>query len=119
NISGELFAGYHPVAVAQAIAGKDLFVQLATQVSRDLLFPGPGEEEKIEYHIRTWYTQELLSVIGKALKKEGVLMADILKPPESPEEGTQTYCPRCHCCYMVEEGECAECGIPLIVFSAS
>ncbi|MCP4131806.1 MAG: hypothetical protein GY754_12575, partial [bacterium] len=46
NISGELFAGYHPVAVAQAIAGKDLFVQLATQVSRDLLFPGPGEEEK-------------------------------------------------------------------------
>lgn len=110
-----LLEGFHPLAVARALADAGEFRGLARHTLRELRFPalpaGPaGEAEGMER-----FSRETMRELAEALVRRAGLDPDALLTPPPPLDATcHSYCPRCEDQFTALAGVCKDCGgIPL------
>src|ERR1043165_1255077 len=112
-LTRNLLAGYSPVVVASVLAGAGE-QQFVRAFVLDLQHPLKHEvvDQAAEQTMR-WAVNVCLEQIkqGRYLKPEDLLA------PSTREQDSLSYCPRCHCQYVVREGDCPDCpGVELITF---
>jgi hypothetical protein len=65
----------------------------------------------------TWTANEQLKVCLDQVKKGRYLKAEDLLAPSQREGNSISYCPRCHCQFVVGAGQCPDCpGVELVEF---
>jgi hypothetical protein len=96
-----LLGDKHPAAVIGALCSRDELVRYA----RRSLFAGEDEEGAGVY-------------ILEYLASKGVTPADLSRVPPRHDTSCTTYCPRCEAQYVISEGTCNDCSLPLVRFSS-
>ena len=113
----ELFAGFHPLAVARALCAEVEFRRIAARMLREFTYPIPGsvgEQQDAAAACEAWYRERLGAAMRRALRDAGCEPEELLAPPAASGPQSESYCPRCCQQYAVTGGTCADCGgIPL------
>lgn len=101
-IARDLFAGYHPLAVAAALLPHEDFREFAGEQLRACRFS--------EYP--AGYDGQMLErMMEQLIRRQGILTEELMRPRRR-EGNCVAYCPRCLAQYMKERSECADCGHP-------
>jgi len=116
-LTKNLLAQYSPIVLASVLPGSGE-KQFVRSVILDLKHPLRHEvtdadaEKTIE-----WTASEQLNVCMDQVKKGRYLKPQELLAPAQREENSISYCPRCRCQYVVNDGECPDCpGVELVDF---
>lgn len=116
----DVFAGLHPLTIARLLLVPDQFRTLAEFTLRDLHTPTLPERElqslPIEARaIESWFRSRiLLPQIEMFLADSGYSRETLLAAPDAGNDSdSRSYCPRCRAEYTINNGECAECQVPL------
>ena len=116
-LTKNLLAQYSPIVLASVLPGSGE-KQFVRSVILDLKHPLRHEvtdadaEKTIE-----WTASEQLNVCMDQVKKGRYLKPEELLAPAQREENSISYCPRCRCQYVVNDGECPDCpGVELVDF---
>ena len=106
-LARDLFAGFHPVAVAQVVCRCQEFESFAGEQLRAITFSHSGHG---------WYQDQVHRSLEVLLQKAGVEAKRLLEPP-GREDNCVSYCPRCLAQYTKTREQCADCGFgPLLEF---
>ena len=111
-----LMVNFDPLAVSRVLCQEQEFDRCCRAAARALHFPLPFEVEAGESAgdlTRAWFHQRLASLQqafmeGQVRNPDALLQAPA---PESPQ--SHSYCPRCLTQFVVKEGTCSDCAIPL------
>jgi len=107
SLALDLFAGFHPVAVAQVVCRRAEFEGFAVEQLRAIKFSHSGEGG---------YADQVQHSLEALLQKAGLEPKHLLEAPKR-EENCISYCPRCLAQYTKAREDCADCGFgPLQVF---
>ena len=113
-LTRNLLAQYSPIVLASVLLGSGE-PQFVRSVILDLKHSLRHEvvDETAEQTI-TWTANEQLKVCLDQVKKGRYLKPEDLLAPSQREGNSVSYCPRCHCQFLVSEGECSDCpGVKL------
>ena len=113
-LTRNLLSEYSPIVLARVLPGSGE-PQFVRSVILDLKHPLRHEvvDETAEQTI-TWTANEQLKVCLDQVKKGRYLKPEDLLAPSQREGNSVSYCPRCHCQFLVSEGECSDCpGVKL------
>jgi len=116
-LTKNLLAQYSPIVLASVLPGSGE-QQFVRSVILDLKHPLRHEvsEADAEKTIE-WTASEQLNVCMDHVKKGRYLKPEELLAPTQREENSISYCPRCRCQYVVNDGECPDCpGVELAEF---
>ena len=116
-LTKNLLAQYSPIVLASVLPGSGE-QQFVRSVILDLNHPLRHEvtEADAEKTIE-WTASEQLNVCMDQVKKGRYLKPEELLAPTQREENSISYCPRCRCQYVVNDGECPDCpGVELVDF---
>lgn len=116
-LTKNLLAQYSPIVLASVLPGSGE-PQFVRSVLLDLKHPLRHEvsEADAEKTIE-WTASEQLNVCMDHVKKGRYLKPEELLAPAQREENSISYCPRCRCQYVVNDGECPDCpGVKLVDF---
>jgi len=112
-LSRPLLEPFHPLAVARVFCPDHTFREFARKTLLDLRYPAlpvcPSADDTAvvaELHSR----QTLLQAVEQFLKKGGVNVDELTRPPEPADETCRSYCPRCGSQFTTLAGQCADCG---------
>lgn len=112
-LTKNLLAQYSPIVLASVLPGSGE-QQFVRSVILDLKHPLRHEvsDEAAQQTIEWTATEQLNACLkGRFLKPEELLA------PTQREENSISYCPRCRCQYVVNDGECPDCpGVELVDF---
>ena len=113
-LTKNLLAEYSPIVLASVLPGPGE-PQFVRSVILDLKHPLKHEVSEVEAEKTiTWTAGEQLKA---CLKNDRFLKPEELLAPTQREENSIAYCPRCHCQFVVSEGECPDCpGVELVSF---
>jgi hypothetical protein len=115
GIARTLLHGFHPLAVAAALAPRDALERLTGHLLRDATFPrrpacliDDPEAEEVE----SWYRGALRRRIEELAKREGLDTAAMTAAPapRTDDAGARRYCPRCLEQYGEDTEACGDCG---------
>ncbi len=117
-----LLESFHPLAIAKVFCKEETFRALAARVLRDIQHPalplcpdGNATAQKVEVDAR----KLLQKTAEEFLKRNGVKVEELTKPPPRSEENCVAYCPRCLSQFTRKEGVCNDCGgLALVGFTA-
>lgn len=117
-LARDLFARFHPLAVAHRLCDETTYQDFAKRLLRDLRFPilpvGSEATESAEQAER-WFRKHNLAALEAFLKSTRVTPDQLLAPDPPVDETCRTYCPRCGCQFVVDHGQCEPCGgVPLV-----
>jgi len=101
-ISRDLFAGYHPLAVAAALLPREEFRVFAGEQLRACRFS--------EYPA-AYDGQTLERLMEQLVRRQGIVTEELMRP-RNREDNCVAYCPRCLAQYRKQRSECADCGHP-------
>jgi hypothetical protein len=104
-LARDLFAGFHPVAVAAATLPASEFATFASEQLRLCRFAG---------HPDKWYPKTLAKLIDERLRQVGLRPEELLRPAQR-ESGCVAYCPQCLAQYIKDRGGCTDCGFERLV----
>jgi hypothetical protein len=105
----DLFCAFHPVAVGCALLSKEESRVLAERSLRQAMFRMDGDPTSSDPAVRR--------ALEAFLAKNGMLLEQLLRPPQRESENCLTYCPLCLAQFVLAEGECPDCGdVPLKEF---
>lgn len=120
GIARTLLHGFHPLAVAAALAPRDAFARLAAHLLRDAANPRHpaclSDDPEVQ-GVEAWYRGALRRHIEALITREGLAAAAMLAPPArgEDEEGALRYCPRCLSKYGEDTETCEDCGgVPVV-----
>ncbi len=105
----DLLSEFHPLAVARGVCSPAIFELLAARTLREAYYPLPAEESANAPAAAEWWKEKWRAVLSHFVEKNASNVGKILGAPP-PEEGCRSYCARCWSQYVVESGECADCG---------
>jgi hypothetical protein len=109
-VSRDLFAGYHPLAVAAVLLPEKEFRAFAGEQLRECRF---GEEPA------GYYGKTMERLMEQLIRRQGIVPEELMRPRER-EGKCVAYCPRCLAQYLKERSECPDCGHPgLVPFPAA
>lgn len=114
----EIFASFHPVAVAAVLGNRSNLRELSGRFLRELTYPVPssriaGEETRAGRDPD--YREALLRQIMLIAEARGLYPTELLGPPAPLSADTLSYCPRCLTQYVEESGCCSDCsGVRLL-----
>lgn len=115
-LARHLLALYHPLGAARVLCVEADFIAMASAMLRDLDFPvrssdasldPAAEQTRVEFHGR------VAAAIERWLVHEGFDPAGLRAPPPRDGEDHVSYCPRCHCQFIISTGLCEACALPL------
>jgi len=115
-VSRHVFTGYHPLAVACALCREDDFRDFGRRFLSDLHFPLQPVFHLEEPAARTVvedFRELQIDACNRMLAREEIELGTLMTS-WMPEEGSQTYCPRCQSQFVLETGLCSVCGIELL-----
>lgn len=106
-------AEFHPLAVAAAVCSPEVFASFAGAMLRDVRHPiapacptdeaGPTEAERS-------FRERTERVLRELVRDAGYDPDELAAPPSPEGNGERSYCPRCHCQYLLDRGVCEPCG---------
>lgn len=114
-LSRDVFAEFHPLAVAAVLTPGAAFEELARMELRESRF-GRLRVSMTEpaRAARTWFDALVFEHAARLTADSGARPADMLAAPVV-DPGALAHCPICHTQFTVEQGVCEDCGgIPLI-----
>ena len=116
-LTRNLLAQYSPIVLASVLPGSGE-QQFVRSVILDLKHPLKHEvSEEAARQTITWTANEQLNVCLDQVKKGRYLKPEELLAPTQREANSISYCPRCRCQYVVNDGECPDCpGVELVDF---
>jgi hypothetical protein len=113
TLSRPLLESFHPLAVAKVFLAEKPFRSYAGRILRDVQHPAlpvdggfGGPQGEVEAFSRS----ALLEAMEEFLKREGVSLEELCRPPVRVEESCCAYCPRCEAQFTTVDGVCVECG---------
>ena len=116
-LTKNLLSEYSPIVLASVLtgAGEQQFVR---GVILDLQHPLKHEiSDETAARTIAWLAEEQRNVCLGQVKAGRYLKQEELLAPTQREENSISYCPRCHCQFVVSAGECPDCpGVHLIDF---
>ena len=113
DLSRDLLATYHPLAVARVLCCQEEFERFARATLLDIehpILPACTSTEPDHVAVEEFFRNELAAAARRAMKKAGVDIDALLHPPPAEDEFSRSYCPRCRLQYMTQAGECQTCG---------
>lgn len=117
-LSRDLLAAYHPLAAAQVLCSDDVFRDFARSLLLDLRHPiaPPCMNDEVEaQQIESWFRERNLETLEQFVQANGIDVEQLLGPDEPLDATCRSYCPRCRCQFVMDDGRCETCGgIPLI-----
>ena len=116
-LTRNLLAQYSPIVLASVLPGSGE-QQFVRSVILDLKHPLRHEVSEADAEKTIgWTASEQLNVCLEQVKKGHYLKPEELLAPTQREENSLSYCPRCHCQFVVGDGECPDCpGVELEKF---
>jgi hypothetical protein len=116
-LTRNLLAEYSPIVLSSVLPGSGES-QFVRGVILDLKHPLKHEVvDETAAQTITWTANEQLRVCLDEVKKGHYLKPEELLAPTQREENSIAYCPRCHCQFVVSDGECPDCpGVGLVNF---
>ena len=118
-ISLPYLSNYHPLAVAYNTIDEARFQVFAKQALLSFNFPNELIKDMEFNHVLQWHLDSMNSSVSKYLSEVGL---DTKKMNDAPERSSDTnsFCPRCHTQFTLENGQCSECtGVMLIGYSGA
>lgn len=112
--------GFHPLAVAAALAPRDVFERFAGFLLRDLHNPRRPvclSDDPEAQEVEASYRGALRRCVEDLIKREGLDAAAMIAPPTLGEDeaSARRYCPRCRSLYGEDSEACEDCGgVPLL-----
>jgi hypothetical protein len=110
SLSKPLLLDLHPLAAATVLCGPDDFRALARRYLRETANPLPGPRAGFAGRAREKLLRKLSDFIRSRGEDPDALLAPA--PPSSPS--VLAACPRCGAEYELPDGECRDCGLPLV-----
>ena len=118
-LSRDLFAAFHPLAVARATCDDASAHRFAAQEMRRLQYPADYERHSISCPVASWFDQEWRNVVQNWARREFQKAESLMEPPARQNPASLSYCPRCHEEFVIERAECPDCpGVSLRSFGA-
>jgi hypothetical protein len=94
----DLFCAFHPLAVARILMTEENFrVQAERELRNSIYFGRTGPTEGMQRALETF------------LRRIGMSVDELLKPPHRDSANSCTYCPLCLSQFVIGEGECPDC----------
>ena len=113
----DLFAAFHPLAVARVLFSPEEFRRIAARMLREITFPIPGTfggGETAGVECEAWFREHQTAAMRRFLAEAELKPEELLAPPTRSAPQSTSYCPRCCQQYAVLPGTCKDCGgIPL------
>jgi hypothetical protein len=116
--------GFHPLAVAAALAPREAFQRLAAHLLRDAAHPRhPAclSEDPEAQEVEAWFRGALRRRIEDLIQREGLDAAAMTAPPKPGEDdaAARRYCPRCQALYGEDTEACEDCGgVPVLALES-
>jgi hypothetical protein len=105
----DLFCAFHPLAVARILMTEENFRVQAERELRNSIYLGR----------RTRPTEGMHLALEAFLRRFGINVDELLKPPVRQSANSCTYCPLCLSQFVIDEGECPDCmGVRLEKYSS-
>jgi hypothetical protein len=113
ELSRDVLAEFHPLAAAHVLCSADDYRQLARAMLVDLRHPlqpvfpdaqGPARDTG------EWFRRAQLEAVSNFVESTGLDPAELLAPDPQLDATCRTYCPRCRCQFVLDEGCCLNCG---------
>ena len=114
----DLFAEFHPLAVARVLCEPEEFGRVAARTLREFTFPIPANAAAADepgVQCESWFRERQSTALRRFLKEAELNPEELLAPPPRSSSKSVSYCPRCCQQYALSPGECRDCGgIPLL-----
>jgi len=111
-VGRDLYAPFHPLAVAAALLDRPAFAALAR---REYHRMAGARARATGTPLADWWTSE--ETIWRAVVAAvGLAPDDVLAPPPRADAAAATYCPACAAEYRDGFALCGDCGVPLEAF---
>jgi hypothetical protein len=126
TLGRDVMAEYEPLVVTLVTGGGQRDSTTAAVFLRDLLYPSGGQtvtagDEATQTTVDTtmgWFRSHMGFYARQAVRESG-LDPESLLMHVPVGQGVSTYCPRCSRQFIMPEGECGFCTIPLLAFNAT
>ena len=122
-LSRPLLEEFHPLAIAHVVCDEKKFVMLAERMLREVRHPAlpvcPRPEPAAMEAERA--TRLILQrTVEEFLKRNGLDLEKLARPPERSDENCRSYCPHCLAQFVTEQGSCGDCGgLPVEPFASA
>lgn len=113
RVSRELLADFDPLAVVLELCPKATAREFAGQVMRDLrwpLEPVCPAESAAACRTEAFFRERFTEATTRLLRESGFEPDELVAPPVPQDPDSRSYCPRCHCEFLVESGVCGACA---------
>ena len=113
SLAKNLLEAFHPLAAASVLLPRDRYRTLASAFLRDVRFPiHPVHPETADGRQETelWFRTLFDGVVERFVARTEDDSAMLLNSPGPDSIETRAYCPRCLAQFVIEEGECDDCG---------
>ena len=126
TLGRDVMANYEPLVVTLVTGGGHRDNTTAAAFLRDVLYPSGGQtvtagDEASQKTVDTtigWFRSRMGLHARQAVRESG-LDPESLLMHVPVEQGVSTYCPRCSRQFIMPEGECSFCAVPLLAFNAT
>jgi hypothetical protein len=123
SITTDLFAEFHPLAVARVLLADEPFQIFARQSLRDIRQPllpvYPTDDPRLVEIVESSRAR-LQAALERLVEQSGLDAATLLAPPAPEGPDVRSWCPRCEQQYSLSHGRCDDCGgIELVPFADS
>jgi hypothetical protein len=111
-----LLSAYHPLAVARVLCPPARFAEFARHVLLDLRHPMPPvcpTDDPAAVQTENWFREKLTAALAAVVQKASLDAEALCRPPAPEATECRTYCPRCRGQYVLAEGTCSTCSLPL------
>ena len=111
-LSRPLLETFDPLAIAKVFCSEEQFKRLAAATLRDLHYPLPSVSapDPVIGKIDAYARKHQQRAIEDFLKKSGLDLEALLRPPVLVDATCRSYCPRCQAQFTVIRGTCADCA---------
>jgi len=120
-LSRPLLETFHPLAVAWELLSLRASTAFARRLLRDLRHPALPRcpsDSPAGRRVEEFFRQTLLAAAEDFLKRQGLSLEELGRPPQPGDESVRAYCPRCEAQFTQAEGNCADCGgLALVAFA--
>jgi hypothetical protein len=117
-LSRDLFAAFHPFAVARATADEMTSHHFTARELRRLVYPADFEKHNTLCPVAVWFDREWRDAVHEWTRREFRHPASLLEPPAQQNSASLSYCPRCLEEFVLDRTECPDCpGVSLKTFN--
>lgn len=111
--------GFHPLAVAQVVLTEERFLNFARRYVLDFRYAMPSQLQAAPPARDTlqWHMRREARHIGGFLNSLQLQVDELTLADPPADEACMTYCPRCQCQFVIPEGQCTLCDLPLVAFA--